>query len=103
MKAFTTKSFNDVKHGSASSLHLGIVPGTSTARGGVAQYSASVIASLMSDELPADIGSITVLRADGGLQKDKAVSRWPTVSLFPPRHPRRFLPALRLVLGTRTV
>jgi hypothetical protein len=90
-------------HGFAPLLHLGIVPANTGSHGGVAQYSATIMEALTSGGLPAGIGSITILHEDSPIPGNGAVPQWPTVSLFPPRHPRQFLPAVRALLGVQAV
>ena len=77
-------------HGFAPLLHLGIVPANTGRSGGLGQYSAAIMEALTSGGLPAGIGSITILREGSRIPENGAVPLWPTVSLFPPRHPRRF-------------
>jgi glycosyltransferase involved in cell wall biosynthesis len=84
-------------------LCLGIVPANAGSHGGVAQYSAAIMEALTSGELPGGIGSIKILRDGRGNSQNGADQEWPTISLFPPWHPRRYLPALRALLGLRTV
>jgi glycosyltransferase involved in cell wall biosynthesis len=90
-------------HGFAPLLHLGIVPANTGFHGGVAQYSAAIMEALTSGGLPPGIGSITILREGSRIPGNGADPQWPTISLLPPGHPRRFLPALRALLGVQAV
>lgn len=90
-------------HGFAPLLHLGIVPANTGPHGGLAQYSAAVMEALMTGGYPAGVGSITILREGGRLPETEASPPWPILPLFPPQHPRRFLPALRALIGVKAV
>ena len=86
-----------------ATLHLGLVPANTGPHGGLAQYSAATMEALTSGGLPPGIGSITILCEGSLTPQNGVVPPWPTVSLFPPRHPRRFLPTLRALLGVQAV
>ena len=88
--------------GLAPPLHLGVVPANTGSHGGLAQYSAAITEVLTSGR-PAGIWSITILCEGSRIQENGAVPQWSTVSLFPPRHPRRILPVLRALIGVQAV
>jgi glycosyltransferase involved in cell wall biosynthesis len=81
-------------------VRVALVPEYAGSHGGVAQYSAAIFHALEAG-LPAGVESIMTLR-DGAMPREERAG-WPVLPLYPPSHPRRFLPLVKTLLGASAV